>query len=182
MTRETPHPWRDLPPLFLLGMVGKISQSHLAVAVGDGNGMVAPELAPKKLQQLCGAGVQQPQSCSTYSQSGSSVLPQDIHFSFLLLQYLKEITGISAKGKMVPSDAPACFCQLNNSCLTCHPSLLAPGISTSARPVSAPSQTCLSQAIPGDHRLQITQADSKIQYLALLLNTFTPTGFLKPSH
>lgn len=144
MTRETPHPWRDLPPLFLLGMVGKISQSHLAVAVGDGNGMVAPELAPKNLQQLCGAGVQQPQSYSTYSQSGSSVLPQDIRFSFLLLQYLKEITGISAKGKMVPSDAPACFCQLNNSCLTCHPSLLAPGISTSASPqpdLSQPSNS-----------------------------------------
>lgn len=39
--------------------------------------------------------------------SGSSVLPQDISFPFLPLQYLKEISGISAEGKWHPMIAKA---------------------------------------------------------------------------
>lgn len=54
--------------------------------------------------------------------------------------------------------------------------------SCSKHPNLTPKQTCLSKAFSRNHRLKITQADSKIQYLALLLNTFTPIDFLKPSH
>lgn len=123
----------DLPPIFLMGMVGQIrgclSRSHCQwLWLMDT--VWGARAGSQNKQQLRGAGKQQPWSCSIHSQSESSVLPRDIYFSFLPLQYLKEIIGISAKGKMAPSDSQACFCQLNNSSLTCHPSHLAPGTST----------------------------------------------------
>lgn len=162
----------------MLGQIrGCLSRSHLSVTVGDGHVLVAPVLAPKACSSSAGQG------SSSLGAAASTVSQRVLcsHRTFISHFYL---CNIERKSQV---------CQLRG---TWHPVIPKPASASwtihawhaihhillqTPQPNPSPNQTCLSQAVPGNHRLQITQADSKIQYIVLLLNTFTPTDFLKPS-